>query len=112
MREAAAVLCFFLAFALLHGSSANRMSRWRARRSGRLPGLLRAGALAAIAVGVTSWTRAENVTAALLVALAAVSVAATAVILLMPLFPRTLWVLALACPVLIVVLLAVGGRHG
>jgi hypothetical protein len=112
MLETASVLCFFLAFALLHGASPGRFPLQGLKPSGRLRALLRAGALVAIAAGVTSWSRAENTTAALLVALTAFSVAATAFVLLAPLFPRTVWGLALACPVLVAALLALGGSHG
>lgn len=112
MLKAASVLCFFLACALLHRASPKRRALWRAKTSEKLPALRRAGAVVAMAVGVTSWSRAQNTTAAVLVALAALSVAATAFVLLVPLFPRTLWGLALVCPVFIAVLLVLGVSHG
>jgi hypothetical protein len=112
MRETAAVLCFFFAFALLHGASPTRRSLWPSKLRARLAAFLRAGALVAIAVGVASWSRAESATAAWLVALSALSVAAPTFVLLVPLFPRTLWGLALASPLFIAALLVLGGSRG
>jgi len=112
MLEAASVLSFFVAFALLHGAAPNRFPVKRSRPSRAVPALMRAGALVATGGGLASWTRTENTTAALLAALAALSVMATHFVLLAPLFPRAMWGLALACPLLIVALLALGGGHG
>lgn len=112
MLEMAAVLCFFCAFALLHGAAPGRFPIRRAKQNRSAFQLMRLGTLVALAGGVATWSRAENTTAALLVALAALSVVATAFVLLAPRFPRTLWGLALACPLLIGALLALGGGRG
>jgi multisubunit Na+/H+ antiporter MnhB subunit len=112
MVEAAALLSFYLAFALRHGADPRRfpVPRWRPTR-GPLR-LMNAGAAAAAIAGIALWTRAENTTSALLVAVAALSTAATAFVLLGPLFPRAVWVSVVACPPLVAILALLGGGNG
>lgn len=97
MFEAAALCSAHLAFALLHAADPQRRPRGLA---GLVPGsahLFRAAALAALAWSVVCWARAEDTTAALLVALAALCTSATLFVLLVRVFPRLMWAAALAC---------------
>lgn len=112
MLEAASLLSIFLAFALLHDAVPSRFPFKRSRASRVVFAAMKAGALAAAAGGIALWTRAENTTSALLVAVAALSTAATAFVLLAPLFPRAVWVSVVACPPLVAVLVFMGGGHG
>lgn len=109
MVETAALLSFYLAFALVHAADPRRS---RVRGSRPAPGLSRALRLAAVIqaiAGVALWTRAEGLAAALLVGVSALSTAATVVVLLAPLAPRLVWSVALVCPPAIVALLLAGG---
>ena len=112
MLEAAAVLSFFVAFALLHGAAPHRFPLKRAKASRGVFLCMRAAALVAAGAGVLLWSRAEDATTALLVAVAALSVVATVFVLFAPLFPRAIWASVLACPLLIIALVLMGGSHG
>jgi hypothetical protein len=112
MLEAAAVLLLFLSFALVHGAATGRfpVSGWKPGKGS--VALLKVGALAAAAGGVACWSQVDNTTAALLVALSALSVAATLVVLLSPVFPRAMWALLIVWSLLVVLLLPLGGWRG
>lgn len=69
---------------------------------------MRVAAAATTLAGVVLWARTGDMVEALLVALAALSVAATSFVLLAPLGPRALWSVVLAFPLLIVALALVG----
>jgi hypothetical protein len=109
MLELAALLCFFVGFAVLHASARYPISH--RKPAAATLALLRTVALGATALGVTVFARSENTVAALLVGTAALSFAGALVVLLAPLFPRALWVSALACLPLVLVLLAVGSAR-
>jgi hypothetical protein len=112
MVEGAALLSFYLAFALVYGADSRRFPARRYKPTRGLLHAMRAGALAALVTGVALWTWTQSLAAALLVALTALSIAATLFVLLAPLAPRALWSLAFACPLLVVVLTVTGASHG
>jgi hypothetical protein len=108
MMEIAALLSFYLAFALVHGADPRRFParRWQPTRGALFA--MRVAAAATTLAGVVLWARTGDMVEALLVALAALSVAATSFVLLAPLGPRALWSVVLAFPLLIVALALVG----
>lgn len=115
MVETASVLSAYLAFALLHGARPERLpfgvaARLRARREWRASA--RALAAAFFSLSVWLWSRAEAGAAAFLVPLAALLCAASAFVLLAPVWPRVVWGLAVLCPPAIAALSLLGARHG
>jgi hypothetical protein len=112
MLEAASLLCFYLAFALLHGAQPARfpLKTWQPSR--RWIGLMRLSALLAGAAGALLYDLRHGPSDALLIALPALCVMATAFVLLAPICPRLLWGLALACPPLVLVLSILGASDG
>jgi len=112
MLEVASVLSFFVAFALLHAAAPARfpLKRTKVSRAGVV--CLRAAAVLATGGGVLLWSRVEDMTAALLVAAAALSVAATAFVLFAPVLPRALWALVIASVPVAVALALMGGIRG
>jgi predicted anti-sigma-YlaC factor YlaD len=112
MVELAALACFYLAFGLVYGADRGRfpLKRWKPAR------LLFAGmklvAALSTSVGVALWARVEGATAALLVAVTALSVAAIVFILVAPIAPRAVWGLAFSVPLLVLGLLLAGGARG
>jgi hypothetical protein len=109
MLEGATLTWAFLAFALLHGAEARRRPSFLSRLPG---GSLRVAAVAALALSISTWTRVEGMAAAILVVLAALSLAATLFVLMAPLLPRVTWVLALASGPIAVALSLMGGHRG
>ena len=112
MVELAALLSFYVAFALLHASHPSHfpVRRWKPTRL-QLGGLELVAALATV-LGVALWARVEGLTAALLVGAAALSLTATLFVVLAPLAPRLVWGIALGGTALIPVLMALGGHDG
>jgi hypothetical protein len=112
MVELAALACFYLAFALVYGADRGRFpfKRWKPARL-VFAGMKLVAALSA-GVGVALWTRSEGATAAALVAVTALSVAATVCVLIAPLAPRVVWGFALSAPLLVLVLVLTGGSRG
>ncbi len=107
MTEIAALLSLYLAFALAHGADPRRFpARWKPTRG--LLFAMRVAAAGATVAGVVLWARTGGIVEALLVALTALTVAATSFVLLAPLSPRALWSVVLACPLLIAALALVG----
>ncbi|SRR5690606_444503 len=111
MLEVASLLALYLAFALVHAAHPRRFParRWHPTRAWL--GAMRAFAAASAISGVVLWAQVQGVVAALLVALAALCVIGALFVLLAPLSPRTLWSLALACPLLIVSFTLAGVVH-
>lgn len=97
MLEGAALLALYLAFALLHAAEPRRRPPSWPARAPAWDRRRRIAALACLASGVGLWAHAEDLAAALLVALAALTAFATAVVLLAPVAPRLMWGLAIAC---------------
>jgi len=112
MQEAASLLCFYLAFALLHGASPGRFPLKTWQPSQRRSGLMRLSALLAAAAGVFLYDLRHGLSDALLVAFPALSTMATVFVLLAPTCPRLLWALALACPPLVLILSILGASDG
>jgi hypothetical protein len=106
MLEAASFLSLYLSFALLQAASRRGLALVRTRRVSRVG--LRLLALGAFVAGVWFWSRAAGTTEALLVAVSALGAVATLVVLLSPVFPASVWKLALVCPPLILALAVFG----
>ena len=112
MAEAAALLSLYFAFAALHGAEPRRRPPWLRCEKGCGREGWRASALLATAVGVRLLTVNDDLTAALLTALAALAAIATLFVLLVPVFPKTLWALAVSCPPMVMLLMGMGERRG
>ncbi|WP_438040328.1 hypothetical protein [Sorangium sp. So ce128] len=115
MVETASVLSAYLAFALLHGARPERLpfgvaARLRARREWRASARVLAAAFFSLSVWL--WSRAEAGAAAFLVPFATLLCAASAFVLLAPVWPRAVWGLAFLCPPAIAALSLLGARHG
>lgn len=112
MLEGASLLSFFLAFALLHGAAPNRLPLKRTKAGRTVFTCMRTAAVVTAGAGVVLWSRTQNATTALLVAIAALSMVATVFVLLAPLFPRAVWALVIACLPLTIALALLGGSNG
>ena len=106
MCETAALLSLYFSFAMLHAAHSRGLSPgyWEGKvcnRSGMR-------FLAALSVGAAVWQlrHVYDLATALLTALTGVAAFATLFVLFVPLFPRVVWGLALACPPLFVALLS------
>jgi hypothetical protein len=112
MLELAALACLYLAFALLYGADRKRFPLERSKPARFLLAGMQLGAVLSTAVGFALWARVEGATAALLVAVTALSVAGSVYVLLAPLAPRVVWGFALAAPLLALVLFLIGSSRG
>jgi hypothetical protein len=112
MFEAASLASLYFGFAVLHAANAARLPCGfpLVRAWGR--GTLRIVAVLAFAVGVWLFHWNDDVTSACLLALTAFSGVATLFVLLVPVFPRIIWGLAVASPLLGVGLVLLGIYRG
>lgn len=115
MREGATFALTFLAFALLHAARPQRLPAGLAAHFPRTWGGLAARASAALLLvaAVAAWAPVEDTAAALLVVAGALCLAATTFVVLVGLFPRITWTVALACgPAALALSLLAGGCRG
>ncbi|HMI85430.1 MAG TPA: hypothetical protein VK550_15145 [Polyangiaceae bacterium] len=112
MREAAALSALYFSFALVHAADSRRL--WPGLCHWKLCNRTGMRILAALSVAAGMWflRRAYDATSAVLVALTALSAIGTLFVLLVPLFPRTIWGLALACPPLVILFALLVEQHG
>jgi hypothetical protein len=107
MLEVAATLSIYVSFALLYAADPERLPRgWVAGRGWGT--FSRIAALGGICLAAGLFCMSEGGRAALLVALSAIMAITTVFILLISLWPKGMWGLALLSPPIIVCLLAFG----
>jgi len=102
MLELAAVALAYVAFALLHAADARRAPPWLARR--RCGRCLRVAAACVSIASLRLWSRAENMSAAIICVLAAFSVVGMSFVILRPRFAHVLWPLAYVAPFIAIAL--------
>ena len=108
MLELAATLSIYVSFALLYAADPERLPRGLA--PGQFWGLFaRIAALGSVVLATGLFSMSEGGRAALLLILSAVMAITTVFILLVSLWPRGMWALALISPPLIVTLVAFAG---
>jgi hypothetical protein len=119
MFEGASILTAYFAFALLHAASPERVglgpvSRLRLKRTWRAAwrAAVRVAAVVFFSLSVWLWSRVEAGPAAILVAFTALMVAGSSFVLLVPVWPRAAWGLAILCPPAIAALSLAGASHG
>lgn len=102
MMETTSFLSVYFSFALFHAASVDGSKHYAVKLQGSMRRALRALSLASLVQAIVLWSLLHTVGTALLVCLVSMSAFGCLIIVLTPLFPRTMWRLCLFCPLAIV----------